>query len=221
MIKAVVFDAYGTLYDVHSIVRKCEKIYPGKGYQISQVWRQKQLEYSWLRSLMDRYQDFWSLTGDALSYALDELNLQYSKGTIEDILNEYLYLDLYPEVVESLQAFRPWKLSILSNGSPKMLKELAANTNLDKHMDAIISVDSLKTYKPKANVYNLAVENLGVNKNEILFVSSNGWDVAGSKSFGFTVGWINRLNKPVERLGIEPNYIVSNLAELANKVKNK
>ncbi len=220
MIKAVVFDAYGTLYDVHSIVRKCEKIYPGKGYQISQVWRQKQLEYSWLRSLMDRYQDFWSLTGDALSYALDELNLQYSKGTIEDILNEYLYLDLYPEVVETLHAFRPWKLAILSNGSPKMLKELAVNTNLDKHIDAIISVDSLKTYKPKANVYNLAVENLGVNKNEILFVSSNGWDVAGSKSFGFTVGWINRLNKPVERLGIEPNYIVSNLAELADKAKN-
>ena len=220
MIKAVVFDAYGTLYDVHSIVRKCEKIYPGKGYQISQVWRQKQLEYSWLRSLMDRYQDFWSLTGDALSYALDELTLQYSKGTIEDILNEYLYLDLYPEVVETLHAFRPWKLAILSNGSPKMLKELAVNTNLDKHIDAIISVDSLKTYKPKANVYNLAVENLGVNKNEILFVSSNGWDVAGSKSFGFTVGWINRLNKPVERLGIEPNYIVSNLAELADKAKN-
>ncbi len=218
MIKAVVFDAYGTLYDVHSVVKKCEKIYPGKSVQISQIWRQKQLEYSWLRSLMDRYQDFWSLTGDALCYALDELNLQYSQETIEEILNAYLYLEPYPEVVEALQTFRPRKLSILSNGSPKMLNELANNTSLDIHFDAIISVDSLKMYKPKADVYNLAIENLGVKKNEILFVSSNGWDVAGSKSFGFIVAWLNRFNKPVEKLGIEPDYIVTNLVELANKI---
>lgn len=221
LIKAVVFDAYGTLYNVHSVMEKCEKIYPGKGDQISQIWRQKQLEYSWLRTLMDRYQDFWSVTEDALYYALDALDLQYSKEIVDDILNEYLYLELYPEVKDALEAFRPCKLSILSNGNNKMLNELAANTSLDRNIDTIISVDSIKKYKPKPDVYNLAVKNLGVNKDEILFVSSNGWDVAGSKSFGFTVGWINRSNKPLEKLGIEPDYIVSNLVELSNKTEGK
>lgn len=220
MIKAVVFDAYGTLYNVHSVIQKCEEFYPGKSTQISQIWRQKQLEYSWLRSLMGRYQDFLLLTGDALRYALEELSLQYNEETIKEILNIYLHLEPYPEVIEALEAFRPRKLVILSNGSPQMLNELIVNTSLNEHLDDILSVDSLKIYKPKPEVYTLAVENLGVRKNEILFVSSNGWDVAGSKSFGFIVGWVNRLNKPVEKLGVEPDYIVSNLMELAKKIQN-
>lgn len=217
MIKAVVFDAYGTLYDVNSVVQKCEEFFPKKGAEISKIWRQKQLEYSWLNALMDRYEDFWIITGNALCYALEELELEYNEDIIRKILRVYLNLKLYPEVIEALEAFRPCKLAILSNGTSEMLRELATNTCLNKHLDEILSVDPLKTYKPNPEVYKLAVEKLGVNKEEILFVSSNGWDVSGAKSFGFIVGWVNRLNKPTEKLGFKPDYKVSNLKELVDK----
>lgn len=217
MIKAVVFDAYGTLYDVDSVVQKCEEFFPKKGAEISKIWRQKQLEYSWLSALMDEYKDFWILTGNALCYALEALELEYNEDIIRKILRVYLNLKHYPEVIEALEAFRPCKLAILSNGTSEMLGELATNTCLDKHLDEILSVDPLKTYKPNPEVYKLAVEKLGVNKEEILFVSSNGWDVSGAKSFGFIVGWVNRVNKPMEKLGFKPDYIVSNLKELVEK----
>lgn len=220
MIKAILFDAYGTLYDVHSVMRKCEEIYPTKGTQISQIWRQKQLDYVLIRSLMDKYEDFWSLTKEALNYALEELELLYDEDLLDKILNEYLYLSLYPEVIEALDIFRPRKLAILSNGNLQMLNELAKNTSLDKHLDDIISVDDFKVYKPKPNAYDLAAKRLGFNKEEIFFISSNGWDVAGSKSYGFTVGWLNRFHKPVDRLGIKPDYTASDLKELAQKIIN-
>lgn len=161
MIKAVVFDAYGTLYDVHSVMQKCEEIYPEKGAAISLVWRQKQLEYTWLRSLMGKYKDFWSITGDALQYALEEHGLTYDGEILQLILNEYLYLKPYPEAIEALASFRPRKLMILSNGSPDMLDKLAVHTGINEHLDGILSVDSLKVFKPQPEVYNLAVENLG------------------------------------------------------------
>lgn len=219
MIKAVAFDAYGTLYDVHSVMQKCEEIYPEKGAAISQIWRQKQLEYTWLRTLMGKYKDFWSLTGDALQYALEETGLQYNEDILKTILNEYLYLKPYPEAIEALEAFRPRKLMILSNGSPDMLSKLAAHTGVNEHLDGIISVDSIRMFKPRPEVYNLAVENLGISKNEVLFVSSNSWDVAGSKSFGFLAAWLRRVNKPFDRLEAEPDFIVSSLKELAEKTQ--
>jgi 2-haloacid dehalogenase len=220
MIKAVVFDAYGTLYDVHSVMQKCEEIYPGKGAAISQIWRQKQLEYTWLRSLMGKYKDFWSLTGDALQYALKEIGLQYDEEITKTILNEYLSLKAYPEAIEALDAFRPRRLMILSNGSPEMLNKLAIHTGINEHLDGILSVDTIKVYKPKPEVYYLAVENLGVNKDEILFVSSNSWDVAGAKSFGFLTAWLKRIDKPFDKLEAEPDLIVSSLKELSERTKN-
>jgi 2-haloacid dehalogenase len=221
MIKGVAFDAYGTLFDVFSVAQKCEKEYPGKGAQISQIWRQKQLEYSWLRTLMDRYENFWEVTKDALSYALEELGLQYNQQKIEEIINSYLYLETYPEVVEALQKFRPHKLMILTNGNSEMLDQLLVNTGLNKLLDEFTSAHTVKLFKPKAEVYQLAVDGFKMNRDEILFVSSNAWDIAGAKSFGFTVGWINRLNKPTEKLGSQPDYIVSSLLELVQKTKGK
>ena len=220
MIKAILFDAYGTLYDVHSVMKNCDELYQGKGAQISQIWRQKQLDYVWIRSLMDKYADFWSLTKEALCYALEELELQYNEKIVEEIINEYLYLNLYPEVIEAMNIFRPRKLVILSNGNLHMLNELAKNTSLEKHLDGIISVDDFKVYKPKPDAYDLAAKRLGFDKEEILFISSNGWDVAGSKSYGFTVGWLNRLHKPIDRLGIKPDYTASDLKKLAEKIIN-
>jgi len=220
MIKAILFDAYGTLYDVHSVMKKCDELYPGKGTQISQIWRQKQLDYVWIRSLLDKYEDFWSLTKESLCYSLEDLELQYNEEIVEEILNEYLHLKLYPEVIEALNIFRPRKLVILSNGNLHMLNELAKNTSLDKHFDDIISVDDFKVYKPKPDAYDLAAKRLGFDKEEILFISSNGWDAAGSKSYGFTVGWLNRLHKPIDRLGIKPDYTASDLKVLAQKIIN-
>ena len=219
MIKAILFDAYGTLYDVNSVMKKCNELYPGKGTQISQIWRQKQLDYVWIRSLMNKYADFWSLTKDALCYALEELRLQYNEEIVDNILNEYYYLNLYPEVIEAMNIFRPRKLVILSNGNIHMLNELAKNTSMDKYLDDIISFDDCKVYKPKPDAYDLAAKRLGFDKEEIIFISSNGWDVAGSKSYGFIVGWLNRLHKPMDRLGSTPDYIASNLIELGQKIK--
>jgi len=169
---------------------------------------------------MDKYEDFWSLTKESLCYSLEDLELQYNEEIVEEILNEYLNLSLYPEVIEALNIFRPRKLAILSNGNQRMLDELAKNTSLDKHLDDIISVDDFKVYKPKPGAYDLAAKRVGFDKKEILFISSNGWDIAGSKSYGFTVGWLNRFHKPLDRLGIKPDYVDSDLQELAEKVIN-
>lgn len=215
MIKAVVFDAYGTLYDVHSVIQKCEECYPGKSREISLIWRQKQLEYSWLRTAIGRYEDFWRLTEDGLRYALDELGLPFDEAIIARILQQYLHLTVYPETFEALSLFRPKKLLILSNGSPAMLDMLGKNTGLSAHLDGALSVDSLKMYKPRPEVYKMAADYLGLEKQDILFASSNGWDVAGAKTFGYVCGWVNRLKKPVERLGTTPDFIVSDLKELA------
>lgn len=221
MIKSVVFDVYGTLYDVFSVVKKCESLYPEKGEQISKLWRNKQLEYTWLRTLMNRYENFWHITKDALYYALDSLALEYDSDKINGIMNSYLNLDPYPEVVEALQKFRPRKLAVLTNGNMDMLDQLVVRTGLDKFLEGILSADTIQLFKPKPEIYQLAVDFLGISKNEILFVSSNAWDIAGAKSFGFTVGWINRFNQPSEQLGVQADYVATNLLELAEKVEGK
>jgi 2-haloacid dehalogenase len=215
MIEAVVFDAYGTLFDVYSVEEACNNAFPGYGKQISQVWRQKQLEYTWLRALMRRYANFEEVNRDSLKYTLNHLKLKYDNSTVETLLNAYLSLEHYPEVAQALQAFQPRKLAILSNGTTHMLETVAQNGGLATYFDEILSVDALQTYKPDPQVYQLAVSTLGVPKERILFVSSNGWDVAGSKAFGFAVGWINRQGKTAEELGVLPDYVVGNLLELA------
>ncbi|MDP9728558.1 haloacid dehalogenase type II [Alicyclobacillus tolerans] len=220
MIEAVVFDAYGTLFDVHSVIDSCNKIFPEQGEQISQVWRQKQLEYTWLRALMKRYANFEDVNRDSLRFALNYLKLAYDEEIIETLVSAYLTLQHYPEVEQALQAFLPRRLFILSNGTESMLQAVVRHAGLETYFDDVLSVDPQQTYKPDPQVYQLAVSILDIPKKNILFVSSNGWDVAGSKEFGFTVGWINRQNKTIEELGVRPDYIVNNLLDLAKIISN-
>lgn len=210
---ALVFDAYGTLFDVHSVVRRCEAFYPGKGAALSQAWRTKQLEYTWLRSLMGRYKPFSEVTREALAYACEAMGLVLTAEKMEALMGEYLMLEPYPEVREALQALAGKKLAILSNGSPDMLEPLVRHAAL--RFDSVLSVDALGIFKPSPRVYQLAVEKLGVAKERIGFVSSNCWDALGAKSFGFAVYWINRAGAPVDRLGFAPDRVIASLKELA------
>jgi 2-haloacid dehalogenase len=212
MLAALVFDAYGTLYDVHSVIQRCESFWPGRGAQLSQLWRAKQLEYTWQRSLMRRYAPFSTLTREALAYACEALGLELTVPRMEAVMSEYLVLKTFPEVHSALHALRHLKHAILSNGSPDMLEPLVKNSGL--RFDAVLSVDELKIFKPAPEVYELAVEKLGVPKESIGFVSSNCWDALGAKCYGFTVFWINRLNAPVDRLGFQPDKIVTSLDEV-------
>ncbi len=192
-IKAVVFDAYGTLYDVQSVADVTEEAFPGYGGLITQIWRIKQLEYSWLRSLMDSYRDFAAVTRDSLAYTLRCLGLDYEDATFERIIDKYLHLDLYGDALDALAALKGRKLAILSNGSPDMLNALVKNTGLDRVLDAVISVDAKKVFKPNPLAYTLIEEKLGVSPREVLFISSNPWDACGAKSFGLNVAWIERV----------------------------
>jgi 2-haloacid dehalogenase len=211
---ALVFDAYGTLYDVHSVVRRCETCFPGKGTQLSQLWRAKQLEYTWQRSLMQRYVPFSQVTRDALGYSCAALGLDLGQHG-EALMGEYLRLAPFPEVPTALERL-PMKRAILSNGSPDLLDPLVRNSGL--RFDAVLSVDELKIYKPAPQVYELAVRRLKVPKERIGFVSSNCWDALGAKSYGFTVYWVNRMGAPVDALGFTPDAQVKSLAELADEV---
>ena len=211
MIQAFVFDAYGTLFDVHSVQARCEVFWPGKGAQLSQLWRTKQLEYTWHRSLMQRYAPFSQVTAEALRYACEFLGLKLQETDLRTLMAEYRKLALYPEVTNALKKLKA-RTAILSNGSPDMLDPLVAQSGLA--FDAVLSVDELKVYKPAPAVYGLAVQKLQVPAQDIGFVSSNGWDAAGAKSFGFQVWWINRAGAPVERTGFPPDRIVRSLDEI-------
>ena len=203
------FDAYGTLYDVYSVAARCESCWPGKGAQLSQLWRAKQLEYTWQRSLMQRYVPFSTVTREALAYSCEALKLELSVAQMEGLMGEYLNLALYPDVTRTLAKLKPPK-AILSNGSPDMLLPLVKNSGLE--LDAVISVDALKIFKPAPQVYQLAVDKL--QTKNIGFVSSNCWDALGAKSYGFEVYWINRGNAPVDRLGFKPDRILKGLDEI-------
>jgi 2-haloacid dehalogenase len=209
--QALVFDAYGTLYDVHSVIRRCEAFWPGTGTPLSQLWRVKQLEYTWQRSLMRRYVPFSQVTDDALQYACASLGLALDGKQSGALMDEYRKLAVYPDVPDALAALRV-KKAILSNGSPDMLDPLVEHSGLK--FDAVLSVDEVKVFKPAPEVYQLAVDRLGVAKENIGFVSSNCWDALGAKSFGFRVYWINRAKAPVDRLGFQPDGIVSGLHEV-------
>jgi 2-haloacid dehalogenase len=215
-IKAIVFDAYGTLFDVHSIIQKADEFFPGQGKIISEIWRQKQLEYTWLRSLMGCYKHFWYVSDDALSYSLRKLGLGDTLNIRTQILEEYLSLQPFAEVEETLHSLKNISLTILSNGNPEMLLAVVENAGLTGFFAEIISVDQLKIYKPVMDVYQLAPDKLGVEKEEILFVTSNSWDASGAKSFGFHVCWVNRNNEPFDELNVQPDVVVSNLKELEN-----
>jgi 2-haloacid dehalogenase len=211
-LQALVFDAYGTLFDVHSVARRCESFWPGKGAVLSQAWRAKQLEYTWLRSLMRRYRPFSEVTREALAFACESLGLSLGVPQMEALMGEYLMLAPFPDALGVLKNTKVGKRAILSNGSPDMLDPLVASSGLS--FDAVLSVDELQIFKPAPEVYDLAVRKLAVGKEGIGFVSSNCWDALGAKSFGFQVYWVNRGGAPVDRLGFVPDRIIKSLTEL-------
>ncbi|MGO9357122.1 MAG: haloacid dehalogenase type II [Xanthobacteraceae bacterium] len=192
-IKAVVFDAYGTLYDVQSVADVTEQSFPGYGGIITQIWRLKQLEYTWLRSLMERYEDFAVVTRESLVFTLRSLDLPREPMVIDRLMDRYLRLDPYPDAKASLAALGGVQRAILSNGSPAMLKALVRASGLDAMLDATISVDARKVFKPSPLAYTLIERVLGTPPAEVLFVSSNPFDVCGAKSFGLNVAWIERV----------------------------
>ncbi len=208
---ALVFDAYGTLFDVHSVMRRCEACWPGKGAALSAAWRSKQLEYTWQRSLMRAYRPFSEVTRDALKHSCEALGLPLSSAQTEELMQEYRRLSLFPDVMQALQDL-DGKKAILSNGSPDMLEPLVKQSGL--RFDAVLSVDELRIFKPAPEVYALAVERLGVPASRIGFVSSNCWDALGAKAFGFNVFWINRTGAPVDRLGVQPDAVLKTLGDL-------
>jgi len=211
---ALVFDAYGTLFDVHSVVALCDELWPGRGTELSQLWRTKQLEYTWLRSLMGRYEGFARVTEAGLRYACAALQLPYDDAKRDRLMRAYLNLATFPEVTETLRKLHGIKLAILSNGAPAMLRDVVSNSGLAGLIPDVLSVDELKIYKPAPQVYQLAVDRLGVPAKAIGFVSSNCWDAAGAKSFGFRTFWVNRAGAPLDGLGFAPDHELGSLAEL-------
>lgn len=212
---ALVFDAYGTLYDVHSVVDLCDRFWPGKGGTLSQLWRNKQLEYTWQRSLMRRYVPFSRITEDGLRHACAALGLELGHAQLAALMQQYLRLDLYPEASGALAALGGCKLAILSNGSPDMLEPLVAASGMDQVLDAVLSVAEVEIFKPDPRVYQIAVDRLGVPKEAIGFVSSNCWDACGAKSFGFRTYWINRAGAPLDALDATPDHTIARLTDLA------
>ena len=237
-----VFDAYGTLYDIQSVAAVTETEFPGYGEIVTQIWRIKQLEYTWLRSLMRRYEDFSVITRDSLAYALKVLGLKHDSGAFDRIMEKYLHLDLYPDAAATLAAMKDRKLAILSNGSTGMLTTLVRNSGLDRVLDATISIDSRKIFKPSPEAYSLIESVLGVAPADVLFVSSNPWDACGAKAFGLNVAWIERvtpeamalactrndlvapltmfwaIRTQMDELGLQPDYRIQALADLPELV---
>ena len=192
-ISTVVFDAYGTLYDIQSVTSVTDQAFPGQGDMITQVWRMKQLEYTWLRSLMRRYEDFETVTRQSLIYTLRILGLRCNEALLGTIMDKYVHLDPYPDALSTLEHLQGRKLAILSNGAPAMLNALVRNTGLDRFLDKTISVDSKQTFKPSPEAYSLIESELGAGPAEVLFVSSNPWDAIGAKAAGLKVAWIERV----------------------------
>jgi 2-haloacid dehalogenase len=218
--KALVFDAYGTLFDVMSVTASCELLFPGKGTALATMWRSKQLQYSLLRSMMERYADFWQITQDALVYATKALGLELTAETRDRLMDAYRTLQAFPDVTPGLEALKAkgFGLAILSNGAPEMLRAAATNARIDGLLDEVISVDAMKVYKPSPRIYQLASQRLFVPAAEIGFVSSNSWDVAGATSAGLTAYWIQRAAaEPQEELGYRAAHVVHAITDLLER----
>ncbi|MFC5427747.1 haloacid dehalogenase type II [Paraburkholderia denitrificans] len=223
---AVIFDAYGTLFDVHSVVAAAEQMFPGRGDALSQLWRLKQIEYTQLRTLSDpagaRYRPFWDVTLDALRYAAHRLNLALTGADEKRLMDEYACLSAFPDVLPVLRRLRAPRedgsrpgLAILSNGNPSMLDVAVKSAGMNGLFDHVLSVDPVRAYKPAAAAYALGTTAFGTAPGEIVFVSSNGWDAAGAGWFGYTTFWINRQRLPAEELGIAPHGTGSGMDDLA------
>ena len=221
-IKALAFDAYGTLFDVFSVTALCEQLYPGKGNQLAQIWRAKQLQYSLMRSLMGRHRDFWGLTEDGLVWATKNLQLDLTADKKKQLMEAYLSLAAFPDVKPGLEALKRQgiKLAILSNGEPKMLEAAAKSAGIRDLLDEVISVEEVKIFKVSPRVYNLASERLKVTNAELGFISANSWDINGAASAGLNTFWIQRSAAEVpEELGFQATAVVKAITDLAPLVR--
>lgn len=215
-VKAIVFDLYGTLYDVHSVAQRCERLYPGRGMDISVLWRQKQLEYTWLRSLMGQYIPFEHATRDALIYTCRHLGVALAPDAQAALCDAYLNLSPFPEVPGALQRLQDMglPLAILSNGSEHSIGSVVRSSGLQDRFAHLFSVERVGVFKPDFRVYQLACNELALDAAQVLFVSSNAWDASGAAHFGFQVCWVNRRNAAFDELGASPRFTVSGLDEI-------
>ncbi len=210
-IKVIIFDAYGTLFDVNSAAEKCKNKIGEKWENFANYWRTTQLEYTWLRSLMNRHKDFWSITEDSLDKSIDAF--QIDKSMRNELLNLYKILSPYPEVKETLEILKEkkYKLAILSNGTPTLLTELVKSNNLENLFDDIFSIEEVGIFKPSSKVYDIPIKKYKVSKEEIAFLSANTWDVSGGGNYGYNSIWVNRNNNIFDKLDYKPNKEIKNL----------
>ena len=217
-IKAIVFDAYGTLFDVNSAAKKCRNKIGSKWESFANYWRTTQLEYTWLRSLMNRHKDFWQITEDSLDKSMKTFKIDSLMKN--ELLNLYKVLSTYPEVKDVLNKLKlkKYKLAILSNGTPDLLNQIVKSNNLENTFDDLFSIESIKIYKPNFKVYELPVKNYKIQPDEIVFLSSNTWDVSGGGNYGYNAIWVNRNNAIFDNLDFKPKNVVNNLSQLLDLV---
>jgi len=213
-IKAIIFDAYGTLFDVNSAAEKCKDKIGDKWEGFANFWRTTQLEYTWLRSLMKRHKDFWQVTEDSLDKSIKAFNID--KSMKNELLDLYKILDTFPEVKDVLKKLKEkkYKLAILSNGTPTILNELVKSNNLDNTFDDIFSIEEVGIYKPDSNVYDMPIKKYKIQKEEVAFLSANTWDVSGGGNYGYSSIWVNRNNNIFDNLDYKPEIEVENLKQL-------
>ena len=213
-IKAIIFDAYGTLFDVNSAAEKCKEKIGDKWEGFANYWRTTQLEYTWLRSLMKRHKDFWQITEDSLDKSMKLYNIDILMK--EELLNLYKVLSPFPEVKEALNKLKDtnYKLAILSNGTPDLLNQLVRNSDLENIFDDIFSIEEVRTFKPDSKVYDIPVKKYKIQKNEIVFLSANTWDVSGAGNYGYNSVWVNRSNNIFDNLDYKPNHKIKSLVQL-------
>ena len=213
-IKAIIFDAYGTLFDVNSAAEKCKDKIGKKWENFSNYWRTTQLEYTWLRNLMGRHKDFWQITEDSLDKSMKVFEIDSSMKI--DLLNLYKILSTFPEVKDALNILKEkkYKLAILSNGTPSLLNELVKSNNLDNIFDDVFSIEEVKAYKPDPKVYNIPINKYQIQKNEVAYLSANTWDVSAGGNYGFNPIWVNRNNNIFDYLDFKPINEIKNLKNI-------
>tara|TARA_B100001123_G_scaffold66209_1_gene73622 strand:+ start:185 stop:847 length:663 start_codon:yes stop_codon:yes gene_type:complete len=217
-IKAIIFDAYGTLFDVNSAAEKCKNKIGDKWEPFSNYWRTIQLEYTWLRSLMKRHKDFWKITEDSLDKSMEVFKIDFSIRN--ELLDLYRVLSTFSEVNDVLKKLKEkkYKLAILSNGTPSLLNELVSSNNLENIFDDVLSIEEVKTYKPHPNVYNIPIKRYQINKNNVAYLSANTWDVSAAGNYGFNAVWVNRNNSVFDNLDYVPKHEIKHLGELLDKI---
>ncbi|WP_440921835.1 haloacid dehalogenase type II [Candidatus Pelagibacter sp.] len=217
-IKAIIFDAYGTLFDVNSAAEKCKDKIGEKWERFANFWRTTQLEYTWLRSLMERHKDFWQVTEDSLDKSMKAFDIDPSMRN--ELLNLYKVLSPFEEVPETLKTLKEkkFKLAILSNGTPSLLDELVRSNNLDNLFDDIFSIEQVGVYKPSSRVYDMPVKKYNISKSEVAFLSANTWDVSGGGNYGYQSIWVNRNNNIFDNLDFKPKYQITDLNKLIQLV---